>query len=158
MAISHPNNSLLWESEPIPGVIQGTPVIGQSTDEAGNKYIYFTHNHNTESIDASLAVYGSFSFMDESGNMIFTEDAGAATSDPAVPGRLDDYAQPYSPVGIAYMPMFGRYPGGADNANDLLLWSTSISDGQGPNGYTRAFQIPTPFAPDFAGTFLRLLF
>ena len=132
-------------------MIQGTPTIGKSTDNAGNTYIYFTHNHNMNAIDSSGA-YGSFSVMQEStGDVIFTENAGNSTSDPE-PGRLDTLQVTYGPVGIAQLPLFGRYPGGLDNSNDLLLWSTSIENGEGPNGYTRAFQIPSPFSPDFAGT------
>ena len=74
IAVSHPNNALMWESESIPGQIQGTPLITYSAASPG-KYIMFTHNQKNVS---SGSTYGTFSMVqaDANGTLIFSEDAG----------------------------------------------------------------------------------
>lgn len=147
VAVSHPGNELLWISESVPGEIQGTPV----TSFFG-KYIFFTHNQNVGSITES--VFGSFSILqaDQEGSLMFTEDAGNSPSDPdPSTTRIGDLKQPYGPVGVSHSPVAGRYLGGENNLNDIIVWSTSTDDGRGGNGYTRAFQIPRLFQPEFAG-------
>ena len=66
--------------------------------------------------------------------------------------RLSTLSVPYSPIGVVHQPTVQRYPGGAGNQNDLFVWASASEGGRGPNGYTRAFQLPTIFDAAFAGT------
>jgi outer membrane protein assembly factor BamB len=149
IAVAHPNNRLLWISDSVPGQIQGTPIISQSSKDPG-RYIFVTHNMNVTLGDP----IGGFSMIqaDADGKLVFTEVAGTSRRDPTFTDRIETLAVPYGPLGVAHKPNFGRYPGGEGNSNDLLIWSTSSEDGEGPNGYTRAFQLPLTFAPEFAAT------
>jgi hypothetical protein len=142
VAVSHPQNNLLWVSDSVPGQIQGTPIVTRD-----GKYIFFTHNENV----SSDAPFGSFSMVhaEDNGKLLFTEVAGSSSDDP-VPTRVETLLQPYGPLGVAHSPTEGRYLAGFTNSNDVFIWSTSTSEGKDPNGYTRAFQIPPFFSPPFA--------
>jgi hypothetical protein len=147
IAVSHPGNKLLWVSDSIPGEIQGKPLITKNGPSPG-EYIIFTHNQNVTIGDP----VGSFSMvMGVSGSLIFTEVAGDSPYDPAQTNlvRVETLRLPYSPLGVASDPQKGKFPGGDGNTRDLFIWSTSTNDGLGPNGYTRAFQMPRLFTPDF---------
>ena len=98
--------------------------------------------------------FGSFSVLqaDENGSLMFTEDAGDSPSDPdPTTTRIGDLRQPYGPLGVSHSPVAGRYLGGENNLNDIIVWSTSVDEGRGGSGYTRVFQIPRLFQPVFAG-------
>jgi hypothetical protein len=135
----------MWTSGSVPGQIEGTPLITKSARSPG-EYIFFTHNQNV----TTIAPVGSFSLVSgENGELLFTEVAGDSPNDPSTDSLI--LSLPYGPLGVAYEPDFGRYPGGEANDNDLFVWSTSDGEGKGPNGYSRAFQLPVLFIPDFAG-------
>jgi hypothetical protein len=137
----------VWISDSIPGEIQGKPLITQNGPSPG-EYIFFTHNQNVTIGDP----IGSFSMvMGSSGSLVFTEMAGDSPYDPDQANlvRVETLRLPYSPLGVAHDPENGRYPGGEGNTRDLLIWSTSANEGRGDNGYTRAFQLPRLFTPEF---------
>lgn len=141
----------MWVSESIPGEIQGKALSTQNGPNAG-EYMFFTHNQNLMTADP----FGSFSsVLAETGALVFTEISGESQFDPEADtlARLESLRLPYGPLGVAYGPEYGRYPGGEGNSNDLFIWSTSVEDGKGPNGYTRAFQLPRLFTPDYARKF-----
>jgi hypothetical protein len=158
IALTHPGNQLLWESESIPGRIQGTPIVSKNGDITNNpgRYVFFTHN---EVIDGQWV--GSFSILraDLNGGLAFTEMAGESTSDP-VAGQFEFVSTlrlPYGPIGVAHFPDSGRYPLGQNRTSDLLVWSTSAGEGRSENGYTRAFQFSEGFQPAFMGEILPCL-
>lgn len=142
----------MWTSEQIPGRIQGRPIPNQSLSAKG-QYIFFTHNIDT----ATDEPVGAFSMMlSESGELIFTEIAGDSPNDPAPEDlRVETLRLPYGPLGVAPFPQQRRFTAGQANSNDLFVWSTSVNDGIAPNGYVRAFQLPTLFQPQFAGKIQR---
>jgi len=147
IAMAHPSNDILWVSDPIEGEVQGTPIINSGLDRKG-EFIYFTHN----SVTPDGAAVGIFSAMDSSsGSLLFSEVAGSSPNDPQdLEGfRIETLQFTYGPLGVSHIPIDGRYPGGARNSNDIFVWSTSDADGRGPNGYTRAFQVPS----NWDGTF-----
>jgi hypothetical protein len=151
IAVTHPDNTLLWESDSIPGEVQGTPIIAKSVDHPG-EYVYFTHNQKDNIGTVDEAVFGSFSIVqaeEGGGKLIFTEDAGDSDDDPN-PSMLVSFRQAYAPLGVAHNPVGGRYPGGETKLHDLLVWGTNILDGEDDAGYTRAFQLPRLFNPIFA--------
>jgi hypothetical protein len=144
IAVSHPGNKVMWTTDSIPGQIEGTPLITQN-NRAPGEYIFFTHNHNT----TTIAPVGSFSLVAaEDGERLFSEVAGGSPNDPS-PDMLT-LRLPYGPLGVAHFPAVGRYPGGEANDNDLFVWSTNAGEGKAPDGYTRAFQLPILFIPEFA--------
>lgn len=98
-------------------------------------------------------LFGSFSLvMADSGRLLWTESAGESDLDPSVSNlRLDTLKLPYGAVGVSHFPSQGKYPGGLGNFNDIFVWSTSDEFGRAPNGYSRAFQLPRIFSPEFAG-------
>jgi hypothetical protein len=154
IAVAHPGNKVLWISD-IPGEIQGKPLITESEVSPG-EYIFFTHNQDVETMEP----YGSFSMIrGDTGALIYTEDAGDSLNDPDLTTlvRVTTLRLPYAPLGVAHEPAFGRYPAGEGNGNDLFIWSTSDGEGASPDGYTRAFQLPRLFQPEFVGKFSVLL-
>jgi hypothetical protein len=143
----HPTNKIMWISDLVPGKVQGTPIISQVDP---GMYVFFTHNRMNKT---SNELVGSFSMIDGSdGSLMFTEMAGESRMDPDLDqlSRVDTLRLPYSPLGIAHKPEWGRYPGGEGNVHDLFVWSTSVLNGRGDDGYTRAFQLPKLFEPDFS--------
>jgi hypothetical protein len=142
----HPTNNIMWESDPVPGKIQGTPIISQGDQ---GLYIFFTHNRINKT---SNEIVGSFSIIDGSdGSLMFSEIAGDSRMDPDLNQlrRVDTLRLPYAALGVAHKPEWGKYPGGEGNVHDVLLWSTSVSEGREDAGYTRAFQLPKLFEPEF---------
>jgi hypothetical protein len=134
----------MWTSDAIPGRVQGTPIISQV--DLG-MYVFFTHNRMNQT---SNQLVGSFSMIDGStGAWMFTESAGDSRMDPIQLSHVDTLRLPYAALGVAHQPEWGRYPGGEGNGHDLFIWSTSVSNGRGEGGYTRAFQLPKLFEPDF---------
>jgi hypothetical protein len=96
---------------------------------------------------------GTFSMVNGiDGTMMFTELAGESRVDPDTESlsRVSTLRLPYGPLGVAHEPEWGRYPGGKGNIHDMFIWSTSDLGGRGNNGYTRAFQLPKLFEPEFA--------
>lgn len=96
---------------------------------------------------------GRFSMIDGvDGKLMFTEVAGESRMDPDLDqlSFVDTLQAPYAALGVAHEPEFGRYQEGQGNAHDIFIWSTSILDGRGDDGYTRAFQLPKLFEPEFA--------
>ncbi|KAL3919798.1 MAG: hypothetical protein SGILL_003571 [Bacillariaceae sp.] len=83
---------------------------------------------------------------------MFSELAGESRLDPEPDqlSRVSTVRLPYTALGASHSPEYGRYPGGDGNDHDLMIWSTSDSQGRGDNGYTRAFQLPKLFEPVFA--------
>ena len=152
VAVTHPGNKLLWESDFIPGRIQGTPIISKNGDATGNpgRYVFFTHN---QVVDGSWV--GTFSILqaDLNGGLVFSEMAGESSTDPQPENFefVNTLRLPYGPLGVAHTPDQGRYPAGQNRTSDLLVWSTSDGDGRDDNGYTRAFQFPKDFQPAFIG-------
>jgi len=146
VAVSHPAQEVLWTAM-VPGEIQGNPIV-TSGERFNGEYIMFTHNQNVTSAEP----VGGFSMVvAETGDLIFTEIAGDSVNDPDPANlvRVDTLRLPYGPLGTAPSPDFGRYPDGEGNAQDLFVWATNINMGWGPNGYTRAFQLPRLFTPAF---------
>ncbi|KAG7355460.1 PQQ-like domain containing protein [Nitzschia inconspicua] len=155
-AVSHPTNKILWKSESVPGTIQGSPIITQV-----NPGLYVFFNHNQRNLTSGELV-GSFSMINGvDGKMMFTEIAGESRVDPGPDtwSRISSLRLPYTALGVAHQPEWGRYPGGKDNIRDFFIWSTSDMEGRGEHGYTRGFQLPKLFDPRFAPamhtTFLR---
>ncbi|KAG7361838.1 PQQ-like domain containing protein [Nitzschia inconspicua] len=155
-AVSHPTNKILWKSESVPGTIQGSPIITQV-----NPGLYVFFNHNQRNLTSGELV-GSFSMINGvDGTMMFTEIAGESRVDPGPDtwSRISSLRLPYTALGVAHQPEWGRYPGGKDNIRDVFIWSTSDMEGRGEHGYTRGFQLPKLFDPRFAPsmhtTFLR---
>jgi hypothetical protein len=137
----------MWISEAIPGRIQGKPII---TKVDPGDYIFFTHNR----VDIITGeVFGSFSMMNgKDGVTMFTEVAGESRMDPepSMLERISTLKLPYSALGVSHSPEYGRYPGGENNNHDLFVWSTGDLEGRSDNGYTRAFQLPKYFEPEFS--------
>jgi hypothetical protein len=145
----------MWISDIIPGEIQGKPLITESELSPG-EYIFFTHNQNVETLEP----YGTFSMISsDTGALMYTEDAGDSLNDPDLADvpSLTSLRLPYAPLGVAHAPAFGRYPAGEGNGNDLFIWATSEGQGKSPAGYSRAFQLPRLFQPEFVGKFSGLL-
>ena len=158
IALHHPGKRVMW-SAIIPGEIQGKPMVASgdqfgTVDREGGSYIVFTHNQNV-TISTRGAPVGSFSMLlVETGELVFTEIAGDSRNDPNPTTdsmRLDSLRYPYGPLAHAPNPQGGQYPGGEGNAQDLFVWSTSIGNGIGDNGYTRLFQFPRFFQAENAG-------
>ena len=142
------NNHVEWVSEAIPGAMSGKVVTTQGIVNPGT-YIFFTHNQNV----TSEVPIGTFSMvLGETGDLLFSEISGTSALDPNIADvtLLETWDLPYGPVGVEHNPVLGRYPGGEGNTNDLFVWSTSAGDGTRPTGYTRAFQLPRLFQPEFA--------
>jgi hypothetical protein len=134
----------------IPGEIQGKPLV---TERGPGEYILFTHNQLNMTTGE---LYGSVSMiLADSGVLTWTENAGENPLDPNPDDLqlINDLRLPYGPIGVTHFPEEGRIPGGEGNDNDIFVWATSDEEGLGPSGYTRAFQIPRLFEPDFAGKF-----
>ena len=147
IAVSHPANQIKWISDSIPGKIAGTPII---TEMDPGLYVFFTHNVKNVTTDETV---GSFSMLNGlDGAMMFSEMAGEGRLDPPPEAltRVTTLRLPYTALGVAPTPEYGRFPGGDNNLHDLFVWGTSDLQGKGPNGYTRAFQLPKLFEPVFA--------
>jgi hypothetical protein len=127
------DGSLYMQSEPIAGVIEGTP---QVTKNVAGEYIYFTRNTFIDSVTE-----GHFTIIDVSdGSILMTYQ------EPLL--KL-----PVGPVGIARKPgldpFFGAwFSEGENNANDVVVWANTMADLEsdpGSNGNTFAFQWPNIF-------------
>ena len=112
-------NNTIWESTPLEGACAGTPKI--SSD---GEFVFLTHN---------LVSSGHFTIL---------------FSDLATPLYSQfNPVQPYSPIGIFHNPMEGRYFRGANNTNDILVWSYAPFPEEAGVGQssTFGFQFPVDF-------------
>ena len=131
VAIAHPVNQLLWVSEPLPGIIEGTPVVTRGTFPG--RYMFVTHNTNT--LSSSEQATGHFSVLDlaANGKVIFTE-------------RLSDvdasHIYPYGPLGVSHVPNLARFDSLFSNTNDIVVWTSTTKMGSGELGFIRGFQLP----------------
>jgi len=125
----------------------GTPVVSDGFNNPGD-YIFFTHN-----IVEGNEEFGSFSMLtSDNGLILWSEIAGDNENDPNPADlRVDTLRLTYGPLACSHEPLEGRFPGGQSNDNDVCVWSTSDNGGRGPNGYTRAFQLPRLFESAFSG-------
>ena len=96
-------------------------------------YILATHNTNTTSLTEPPTGYFSIFDFNTNGTVIWTEASNATNA--------TDIA-PYTALGVAHSPKFGKFTGGETNTNDIVVWTTSTQEGLGRDGYTRAFQLP----------------
>ena len=106
-------------------------------------YILATHNTNTTSLTEPPTGYFSIFDFNTNGTVIWTEASNATNA--------TDIA-PYTALGVAHSPKFGKFTGGETNTNDIVVWTTSTQEGLGRDGYTRAFQLPFVFDPQFTST------
>lgn len=130
VAVPHPpsGEDAWFVSEPIPGEVQGTPVITQQMLQKG-KYVYVTHNVVGSPVDPEEGMFSVITVPD--GNITFTHRTGGENSTGAIP---------YGPLGVAHDPFFGKYAGGVGNTADLVVWGSSAEGGTGRQGNTNAFQ------------------
>jgi hypothetical protein len=145
--VTHPTSKLKWISNSIPGKVQGVPIV---TKVDPGLYVFFTHNERNATTGEVVGIFSMINGMN--GDLMFSEIAGESKVDPEPEqlSLLSHLRLPYTALGVSYAPDFGRYNGGDDNIRDLFVWSTSDLEGRGENGYTRAFQLPQLFEPEFA--------
>lgn len=137
IAIAHPFNEVLFVSEPLQGMVQGTPFVTKGTFPG--RYIFVTHNTNTMS--STLPSAGHFSVLDVAANgaLYFTESI-----EDVDPNRI----LPYGPLGASHSPSGGKFEGGRSNSNDLVVWLSNDDMGMGQEGFIRGFQFPVNFQPE----------
>lgn len=144
LAVSIPSHDLLWTSANLPGTIQGTPVIDSNRIDPRRKYVMITRNTNVVIVDPNSTstggVIGHLTMLQATnGNVVWTQ----AETDIGSIEEAD--AQGYGPLGFADNPSMGKYSGGMQNINDLLVWTNSAQEGRATSGYTFAFQLPPLF-------------
>ena len=137
IAISIPDHELLWLSTDLPGVVQGTPVINTNQNDRSRQFILISRNSQLLKNDNTTQTTGHVTMLQsDTGQVVWTESEGmrAGATNP----------QGYGPLAISTSPTFGKYDGGKENGNDLVVWTSSGREGRSTNGFTYAFQLP-PF-------------
>jgi hypothetical protein len=148
LVVSIPSHDLLWTSTNLPGTIQGTPIIDSNRIDPRRKYVMLTRNTNVVSVDPNATntgtgtggVIGHLTILKATnGNVLWTQ----AETD--IDGIEEAGAQGYGPLGFADNPSMGKYSGGLQNNNDLIVWTNNAQEGRANSGFTFAFQLPPLF-------------
>jgi hypothetical protein len=98
----NPAGDVVFESDPLPGVAAGSPVISDD-----GTFVFLTHN-------SELNTVGHFTALQATSlGSVFYTDSNATS--------------PFAPVGIFHSPVEGNYDGdeGRGNTNDMLMWAQS---------------------------------
>jgi hypothetical protein len=135
---------LLWTSSSLPGKIQGTPVIDSNRKDPRRKYVLLTHNANVVSVDPDATstggVIGHLTMLQATnGNLVWTQ------TEIDIDEIGEEKAQGYGPLGFVDNPSMGKYSGGMENINDLIVWTNNAQEGRAKYGHTFAFQLPPLF-------------
>ena len=135
VAVSIPQHTIFWESVGLQGVGNGSPVVIANQKDSKN-YVVLTHNIQDENSDETSQVYGQVTVLQTSnGHVIWTESELSR----------DEIPRGYGPPGSSRNPATGKYIGGMENNNDVVVWASSDDAGKGRLGSTFVFQLPTNF-------------
>lgn len=130
--IDHPTGEART-SEPINGIISGTPQIGSR-----GEYIYLTRNIATR----KGIVDGHFTLVDVLNmRVVFTHPSSAYLE--------GNVTGPYAPLALVHHPTLGNFGEGEGdlNTNDIAAWAQSNGEGRELKGISLAFQFPVDMIP-----------
>jgi hypothetical protein len=137
IAVSLPTHQLLWESTELSGDVQGAPVVNSNQNDPRRKFVLITRNTMLTKSDNTTQSTGHITLLSVlSGSVIWTESEGN--------GQANVTTQGYGPLGIVSAPTSGKFAGGSENTNDVVVWASSGENGKAKTGYTYALQLP-PF-------------
>jgi hypothetical protein len=132
---------MFWQSIPLEGVIQGTPVVNTNQNHHEMKYIFVPRNTKTIKFDNSTGTSGHLTMLRAAtGEVVWEQSETELQGNDGFDGTLG-----YGPLAIAQSTNLGKYNGGENNQNDMIVWASSSDDGYGKSGYTFGFQLPSSF-------------
>jgi hypothetical protein len=137
IAVSIPNHEIIWSSSGLPGISTGSPVVyvNQYDDDSTN-YVLITHNSQLIKPDNSTLITGHVTLLQTvKGHVVWTDSEWSR----------EEVPKGYGPPAVAANPLSGKYTGGLDNSNDLVVWTSSDEEGRGPVGYMFALQLSKNF-------------
>jgi hypothetical protein len=136
IAVSIPDHEMIWSSAGLPGISTGSPVVYVNQDDASTNYVLLTHNSELIKPDNSTLITGHVTLLQTvKGHVVWTDSEWSR----------EEVPKGYGPPAVVANPVSGKYTGGLDNSNDLVVWTSSDEEGRGPVGFMFALQLPKNF-------------